>query len=54
MVIDDHGYDGNHITGRSTSLRYTGLQTRLNEGIIHGNELGVSQSANMGDFNPFL
>ena len=44
----------NVISGSSASLGDTRLQTSLNEGITHGNGLGVGRSANMGVFNPFL
>ena len=44
----------NVISGSSASLGDTRLQTSLNEGITHGNGLGVGRSANMGDFNLFL
>ena len=44
----------NDISGISTSLRYTRIQTSLDEGIIHGNELGAGRNAKMGHFNPFL
>ena len=42
----------NVISGSSTSLRDTRLQTSLDEGITYGNGLGVGRSANMGDCKP--
>ena len=59
IKIDNHtrhklGEIKNYISGISTSLRYIRIQTSLDEGIIHGNELGAGRNANMGNFNPFL
>ena len=34
-------------------MRYTRIETHLDEGFTHDNELGVGRNANIGDFNPF-